>query len=78
MMETDIPVSVLACFGISDGFQGQKMVKINQKITDFAPQNPKNPIWCLNIVLRYPQGLSIVIYMMKTDVPVCVFTRFGV
>ena len=78
MMETDIPVCIVTCFGIYGGFQGQKLVKINQNITDFAPRNPKNSIWCLNIVLRHPQWQSIVIYMMESDIPVCVLTCLGV
>ena len=56
-----MPVCVLTCFGVCGGVQGQNLVKNKPKIADFAP-NPENLIWCLDIVLRHPQLLSMVIY----------------
>ena len=41
---TDVPVCVLICLDVFVGFQDQKLVQNKQKLEDFAPQNPENPI----------------------------------
>ena len=44
MMETDVPVCVLICLDVEFGQQDRKLVTNNQKIEDFALQNPENSI----------------------------------
>ena len=54
------------------------MVKNKQKIPDFAPQNPENSTLLPNLVLRQLQFLFNVIYMIETDVSVCVLIGLDV
>ena len=48
-METDIPVCVLTCVGVYGDLQGQKLVKNNPKIANFATPKCRKP----NLVPRY-------------------------
>ena len=58
MMETDMPVCVLTCFGVYGDVQGQKLVKNKPKIAAFAPKSRKS-----NLVPRYCVDISpITIY----------------
>ena len=59
-------------------FRGKIWSKICQKCLFCHPLNPEYPIWCLNIVPRHPQLLSMVIMAIKTDIPACVLTSFRV
>ena len=77
MMETDMPVCVLTCFGVYGGLQGQKLVKNKPKIADLAHQIPTiqsgASLLCWDIPNDYLWS-----YMMETDMPVCVLNCFRV
>ena len=53
MMETDITVCVLICFGVYDGGLGQNLVKYKPKIADLALE-PENPV--LRIRIDYDES----------------------
>ena len=49
MMETDMPVCDVTCFGVHGSLQGQKFVKNEPKIADVAPKSLKSnlvPLYC--------------------------------
>ena len=49
MMEIDMPVCVLPYLGVYGSLQGQKLIKNEPKIADFAPKSFKSnpvPLYC--------------------------------